>query len=167
MAPGASPEGAAQALVCPHFPHRGHVWGSLWPSGRPNPAGPEGRDRPTKGWTSQGCDGPSRSQPYSSSQTLGGRLARGAPIGTRWPAGHTKGAVWTNGSLGPPFFIPEKPESQKWLLNQPFSIPLQTASPDCRPARLAAPLLLASTLLGAGVPSTCGLRTESSPGSPR
>lgn len=70
--------------------------------------------------------------------------------GTDQPQGDlhvcTKGEVWTNGSPRPPFFIPETPDSWKWLLKQLFPAHLRTTSPSCLPARLATSLLLTSTL---------------------
>lgn len=91
----------------------GHVWGHVQGcSLRPSSCGSQARS--DKGWTSRGCSEgttthlPLRSQPYSSFQTVGGSRARG---GASRPQGglrlHTKGEVWRNGSLGPPFFIPE------------------------------------------------------------
>lgn len=91
MAPGVSREGAAQAPGRPHFPHRDHVRGSLFGPRPAEPGGdpPRGQDRPDKGRTSHGCSRGTtmcahlRSQPDSSSRTLGGRLARGGPVSHR------------------------------------------------------------------------------------
>ena len=122
--------------------------------------------RPSQAGPTQG-PGSSRQRPDQPRLQSGNHNVRASPVtarcifpnagrpagqrGTGQPQGgpqlHTKGEAWTNGSLGPPFFIPEKPESRKRLLNQPFPTHLQTTSHNCRPARLAAPLPRASTLL--------------------
>lgn len=41
------------------------------------------------------------------------------------------------GSLCPPFFTPENPDSRKWQFKQLFPTAPQTTSPNCPPARLA------------------------------
>lgn len=41
------------------------------------------------------------------------------------------------GSLCPPFFTPENPDSRKWRFKQLFPTAPQTTSPNCPPARLA------------------------------
>lgn len=91
--------------------------------------------------------------------------------GTDQPQGdlhvRTKGEVWTNGSPRPPFFIPETPDSWKWLLKTTLS----RSSADDEPQLPAGPprhLPPADQHApGAKRPGACSLRLPCNEGGPR